>query len=131
MEKLPQDIDDYISSFPQNIQYLLQEIRATIRNHAPDAQEAISYGMPTFRQSGNLVHFAAHKQHIGFYPGSSGILAFKDRISMYKNAKGSVQFPFNQPLPLDLVAEMVEFRVQENSFKEAAKKKSKQTFRKF
>lgn len=107
-------IDAYIASFPAAVQHQLQELRATIRAAAPEAEEAISYQMPTFRLHGNLVHFAAYKSHIGFYPAPSGIAAFQERLSRYKGAKGSVQFPLGQPLPLDLVAEIVRFRVAEN-----------------
>ncbi len=107
-------IDEYIASFPEDIQTLLETMRATIRSAAPDAEETISYGMPTFRLKGNLVHFAACKKHIGFYPVPSGIEAFKQELAAYKGAKGSVQFPLNQPLPLDLISRIVTFRVAEN-----------------
>jgi uncharacterized protein YdhG (YjbR/CyaY superfamily) len=107
-------IDEYIASFPPDIQARLDAMRATIRAAAPDAKEKISYGMPTFFLKGNLVHFAAFKQHIGFYPAPRGIDEFKEELSIYKGAKGSVQFPFGQPLPLDLVTRIVRFRVAEN-----------------
>ncbi len=107
-------IDEYIATFPAEVQKLLQEMRATIRAAAPEAQEKISYQMPTFYLKGNLVHFAAHQKHIGFYPVPSGIEAFQTELAAYKGAKGSVQFPFDQPLPLDLVRRIVEFRVAEN-----------------
>jgi uncharacterized protein YdhG (YjbR/CyaY superfamily) len=107
-------IDAYIASFPEETQALLKAMRATIRTAAPDAEEKISYQMPTFFLKGNLVHFAAFKQHIGFYPAPRGIEEFKEELSIYKGAKGSVQFPFDQPLPLDLVARIVRFRVAEN-----------------
>ena len=107
-------IDAYIASFPDEIQALLEAMRATIRAAAPEAEEKISYQMPTFFLQGNLVHFAAFKQHIGFYPAPRGIEEFKEELSTYKGAKGSVQFPFDQPLPLDLVARIVRFRVAEN-----------------
>jgi len=116
-------IDEYIASFPAEVQVILQELRATIRAAAPKAQEKISYQMPTFFQDGNLVHFAAFKNHIGFYPAPRGIEAFQEELSVYKGAKGSVQFPINQPLPLDLVRRIVEFRVSENT--KAAEEKSK------
>ncbi len=109
----PANIDEYISGFPTAVQELLQQMRATIRSAAPDAKEAIKYRMPTFILRENLVHFAAYRSHIGFYPTSSGIAAFADQLSPYKHAKGSVQFPLNQPLPLDLVAKIVKFRVAE------------------
>ena len=107
-------IDEYIASFPPDIQARLEAMRATIRAAAPDAEEKISYQMPTFFLKGNLVHFAAFKQHIGFYPAPRGIEEFKEELSTYKGAKGSVQFPLDQPLPLDLVARIVRFRVAEN-----------------
>jgi uncharacterized protein YdhG (YjbR/CyaY superfamily) len=100
--------------FPENIQVLLESMRQAIHEAAPEAQETISYQMPTFRQNGNLVHFAAYKKHIGFYPTPSGIEAFKDELSRYESAKGSVRFPLDQALPLDLVRRIVEFRVKEN-----------------
>ncbi len=107
-------IDAYIASFPKDIQERLNALRAAIRAAAPQAEETISYQMPTFRLKGNLVHFAAHKNHIGFYPTPSGRAAFQDELSAYKGAKGSVQFPLDQPLPLDLVQRIVRFRVEEN-----------------
>ncbi|WP_055665138.1 iron chaperone [Desnuesiella massiliensis] len=107
-------IDEYISQFPPDIQDILQRLRAVIKEAAPEAQEKISYQMPTFTLHGNLVHFAAHKNHIGFYPAPSGIEAFKDRLSEYKGAKGSVQFPIERPLPYGLVKDIVKFRVEEN-----------------
>ena len=110
-------IDDYINSFPKDIQELLKQIRLTIKNTAPEAIETINYKMPTFQFNGNLVHFAAYKQHIGFYPAPSGIEAFKKDLSEYKWAKGSVQFPLDKTIPLDLIAEIVKFRVIENSKK--------------
>ena len=120
----PKNIDDYIAEFPQDIQERLQLMRATIRQAAPKATEAISYQMPTFKLDGNLVHFAAFKNHIGFYPVPTGIEAFKKELSVYKTAKGSVQFPHNQPLPLKLITRIVKFRVKENSAKMRAKAKS-------
>lgn len=118
-------IDEYIATFPPEIQQKLEAIRATIKAAAPEAVEKISYQMPTFYLHGNLVHFAAFKQHIGFYPTPSGIEAFQDELSAYKGAKGSVQFPLDQPLPLDLVRRMVEYRVAENLQSAAAKKRKK------
>jgi uncharacterized protein YdhG (YjbR/CyaY superfamily) len=114
-------IDAYIATFPKDIQEILNALRATIRAAAPDAEETISYQMPTFRLKGNLVHFAVHKNHIGFYPTPSGIAAFQEELSAYKGAKGSVQFPLDQPLPLDLVQRIVRFRVEENQTAAAAK----------
>jgi uncharacterized protein YdhG (YjbR/CyaY superfamily) len=119
----PKDIDEYIVSFPDNIQKILQQLRTTIKKSAPDAEEVISYGIPAYRQNGILVYFAVHKSHIGFYPTPTGIEAFKKEIAAYKWAKGSVQFPLDKPLPLGLITEIVKFRVKENSQK--AKKKLK------
>jgi len=108
------NVDAYIASFPEHIRHKLQQMRDAIRVAAPDASETISYGMPTFRLHGNLVHFAAYPKHIGFYPTPSGITAFQHELSDFKYAKGSVQFPIDQPLPLDLVSRVVRFRVKEN-----------------
>jgi len=119
----PNNIDEYISGFPKDIQEILEKIRTTIRNAAPDAEEAISYQMPTFKQNGNLVHFAAFKNHIGFYPVPSGIEKFKNKLSAYIAGKGTVRFPLDKPIPYDLISEIVKFRVQENLEKAAAKKK--------
>jgi uncharacterized protein YdhG (YjbR/CyaY superfamily) len=107
-------IDEYIRTFPEDVQIILKKMRVTIRKAAPEAQEVISYRIPTFRLNGNLVHFAAFKNHIGFYPTSSGIEAFNDELSPYKRAKGSVQFPIDRPVPYDLVKKIVLFRVKEN-----------------
>jgi uncharacterized protein YdhG (YjbR/CyaY superfamily) len=107
-------IDEYIATFPENVQKILQELRAVIKASAPDATEKISYQMPTFFLHGNLVHFAAFKKHIGFYPAPRGIEAFQQELSMYKGAKGSVQFPIDKPLPLELISRIVKFRVAEN-----------------
>jgi uncharacterized protein YdhG (YjbR/CyaY superfamily) len=120
----PTDIDSYIADFPEATQALLQQIRATIQAAAPEATETISYAIPTFVYYGNLVHFAGYKEHIGFYPGAAGIEAFKEDISKYKWAKGSVQFPLNEPLPLDLVTRIVNYRLAQNVAKAAKKKKS-------
>jgi uncharacterized protein YdhG (YjbR/CyaY superfamily) len=114
-------IDEYIRSFPKEIQKLLNEVRAAIKSAAPEASEKISYQIPTFYLNGNLVHFAAFKNHIGFYPTSSGISAFKDELKEYKSAKGSVQFPLDKPMPIDLIKKIVKFRVLENTQKPAKK----------
>ena len=119
----PKTIDEYIAIYPKETQVLMETLRATIRKAAPDAEETINYQMPTFTLMGNLVHFAAYKNHIGFYPAPSGIEAFKKEISLYKWAKGSVQFPIDKPLPLTLVSKIVKFRVKENLEKAKAKKK--------
>jgi uncharacterized protein YdhG (YjbR/CyaY superfamily) len=107
-------MDEYIGAFPKNVQDILQKLRGVIRESAPQAEEAISYGIPTFKLNGNLVHFAAYKNHIGFYPTSSAIMAFKKKLSPYKQSKGTVQFPIDKPIPLDLVKKIVRFRVKEN-----------------
>ena len=117
----PTDIDAYISGYPEAIRKLLQEIRDTIKKAAPQAEEVISYGMPAFRQSGMLVWFAAFKNHIGFYPIPSGIEAFKDELSAFKGTKGSIHFPLDKPLPVDLISRIVSFRLTENMIKESAK----------
>lgn len=120
----PNTIDEYITGFPKDIQILLEQIRETIKKAAPDAEEAIKYAIPTFMQNGsNLVHFAAFKQHIGLYPTPAGIEEFKKELSVYPNAKGSVQFPLNKPMPLNLISRIVKFLVKKNS--EAIKKKKK------
>jgi len=116
------NVDQYIASFPKDIQKLLQQVRSTIRKSAPEAKEIISYGMPAFNFKGNLVFFAAFKNHIGFYPTSSGIEAFKKELSIYKGAKGSVQFPLDKPLPIKLISKIVKFRVMENLEKAKTKK---------
>ncbi len=107
------DIDRYIAAFPSDVQNILQKIRVTIRKAAPKAEETIKYGIPTFTLNGNLVHFAGFKKHIGFYPAPSGIEKFKDEVSVYKGAKGSVQFPLDKPIPYDLISRIVKFRVKE------------------
>jgi uncharacterized protein YdhG (YjbR/CyaY superfamily) len=112
-------IDQYIRSFPEPVQKKLEMLRALIREQAPHAQEKISYRIPTFFLNGNLVHFAAYSRHIGFYPTSSGIRAFKSKLSKYKNSKGSVQFPIEEPLPVDLIKKIVKFRVEENMGKKS------------
>jgi uncharacterized protein YdhG (YjbR/CyaY superfamily) len=119
--KKVETINEYIAEFPKDIQALLQQMRKAVQEAAPAATERISYGMPTFFQNGNLVHFAAFKAHIGFYPAPSGIEKFQKELSKYKGAKGSVQFPLDEPLPLALVSKIVKFRVQENSKKPAKK----------
>jgi uncharacterized protein YdhG (YjbR/CyaY superfamily) len=117
-------IDEYIATFPAEVQSILQELRATIKAAAPEAVEKISYQMPTFFLNGNLVHFAAYKNHIGFYPAPRGIEAFKQELSAYEGSKGAIRFPIDKPLPLELIGRMVKFRVAENVAK-AAKKSTK------
>ena len=107
-------IDGYIASFPIEVQEKLNMIRKVIREEAPDAEEKISYQMPTFAYYGNLVHFAAYSKHIGFYPAPSGIEAFQEELKEYKGAKGSVQFPLSKPIPYELIRKIVRFRLEEN-----------------
>lgn len=107
-------IDEYIAGFPAEIQQKLHEMRRVIHETAPEATEKISYQMPTFFLNGNLVHFAAFKNHIGFYPAPTGLDAFKEEISKYPNSKGAVQFPLDRPVPFDLVRRIVEYRREEN-----------------
>ncbi len=110
----PKTIDDYIKGFPQDVREILEKIRMTIRKAAPDAEETIKYQIPTFTLKGNLVHFAAFKKHIGFYPAPTGIEKFKDELSVYEGAKGSVKFPWDKPIPFALISKIVKFRVKEN-----------------
>ena len=116
-------VDAYIAQFPPDVQERLQALRAAIREAAPDAAEKISYQMPTFHQHGNVVHFAAFKDHISLFPGSSGVTAFAHRLAAYKTSKGTIQFPYGKPLPLDLVKEIVRYRVDENCRIADARKK--------
>ena len=118
-------IDDYIAGFAKDVQVILEELRATIGKAAPEAEETINYQIPTFTVKGNLVHFAAYKSHIGFYPTPSGIAAFKKELSAYEGAKGSVQFPIDKPLPLRLITKIVKFRVKENLGRAERKVKSR------
>ncbi len=120
---VPADVDAYIKSFDEPQRSHLEAIRKCIRETAPDAEECISYQMPAYKLQGMLVYFAGYEKHIGFYPGAAGIANFKDEIKGYKNAKGSVQFPLDKPLPLELVKRITAFRVQENLDKAALKKK--------
>lgn len=121
-----ESIDHYISTFPPDIQEILELIRQVIREAAPEATEKISYQMPTFAQHGNVVHFAAFKRHIGFYPAPSGIVAFEQELAPYIAGKGTIQFPLDKPIPYELITKIVKFRVAENIAKaerKAAKKK--------
>ena len=124
-DRAPENIDQYIAGFPPEVQQTLEKLRTAIRKAAPEAEEAIKYRMPTFVLNGNLLHFAAYRNHIGFYPTPSGVEAFKDELSRYKSAKGSVQFPIDQPLPFSLVEKIVEFRVKEVRAKSAAKERKR------
>lgn len=121
----PENIDSYIASFTPQVQQLLQQARKTIQKAAPEAEEAINYGMPTFKLHGILVHFAAFTNHIGFYALPSGNEAFQKELSAYKTGKGSIQFPLDKPLPLDLITKIVTFRVEENKAKAKLKSKKK------
>lgn len=113
----PANIDEYIATFPSEVQVILEKLRQTIRQAAPDATEKISYQMPTFYLNGNLVHFAVFKKHIGFYPAPSGITAFQDALMEYKTSKGAIQFPIDAAIPHALVKKIVQFRVKENQAK--------------
>ena len=125
MIKIVPDIDAYIYEQPEANKRSLNSIRSLIRSVAPEAQECINYGIPTFKLNGNLVHFAAYKSHIGFYPGASGIAAFANELSAFKTSKGTVQFSNDNPLPLDHIRRIVEFRIKENAAKPKAKAKPK------
>jgi uncharacterized protein YdhG (YjbR/CyaY superfamily) len=111
---VPKNIDEYIASFPDDIQERLQKIRMTIREAAPDAEEKISYKMPAFYLKGDLVYFAAYKKHIGVYPTPAGNEQFQKKLAAYKAAKGTARFPLNKPIPFDLIRELVRFRIEEN-----------------
>lgn len=118
-------IDEYIRQFPKEVQDILQNLREVIKESAPDAVEKISYQMPAFSWNGNLVYFAANKNHIGFYPTPSGIAAFQHKLTEFKSSKGAVQFPKDKPLPYELISEIVKFRVAENRKKSEGKVKKK------
>jgi uncharacterized protein YdhG (YjbR/CyaY superfamily) len=109
-----QTVDEYICAFPQNIQIMLQGLRCAIKEAAPHATETISYQMPAFKQNGVLVYFGAFKKHIGFFPTDSGVAEFKEKLGKYKTSKGTIQFPLDEPLPIELVKDIVRFRVKEN-----------------
>lgn len=118
---VPENIDSYIAEFPAEAQAKMQQMRAAIREAAPDAAETIGYAMPTFKLHGNLVHFAGYERHIGFYPGAAPLVHFARQLQGYKTSKGGIQFPLDKPLPLQLVKEITLFRVQENLAKKAKK----------
>ena len=120
------DIDEYIAGFPGEVQSVMQELRSAIKKAAPKAQETISYQMPTFTLEGNLVHFAGHKNHIGFYPAPSGIDYVSKKLSGFELSKGTIRFPLDRPIPFDLIKRIVQLRVTENLEKAAAKKALKQ-----
>lgn len=123
----PKSIDEYIAAFPDDVQEILEAIRATIKKAAPEAEETISYQMPTFTLNGRyLVYFAAYKKHIGFYPAPIGNAEFQEELPAYAKGKGTAQFPLNKPIPLDLISKIVTFRVKENlEIAEAKRKKKK------
>ena len=116
-KKAPESIDEYIGTFPKEIRSKLESIRKAVKEEAPDAKEVISYGMPAFKLNRVLVYFAAQQKHIGFYPTASGISAFEEELSQFKHSKGAVQFPIDEPVPLELVRKMVRFRVKEDMAK--------------
>ena len=119
----PKTIDEYIAGFPDDVQTILEKIRMTIRKAAPRAEETIKYQIPTFTLRGNLVHFAAYKKHIGFYPAPRGIEEFKNELSVYEGGKGTVQFPLDKPIPFGLISRIVKFRVKKSLEKAEAKGK--------
>ncbi len=112
-------IDEFISNYPDNVQVILQKIRQSIHEVAPEAEEKISYGIPTFTLNGNLVHFSAYKHHIGFYPGSEAILAFTDDLKPYITSKGTVQFPLDKPIPYGLIKKITKYRVQQGDMRQS------------
>lgn len=120
-----QNIDEYIAGCPVELQSTLQRIRAVIHETAPQASEAISYGMPTFKLEGNVVHFAVFKDHYGFFPAASGVEHFQDKLAAYTTSKGTIQFPLDQPVPYDLIREITAYRVTENLQRAEAKKNKK------
>ena len=109
----PKSMNEYIERYPENIQVILQKIRLTVKRAAPDAKEAISYQIPTFKLGGNLVHFAAFTKHISFFPTSSGIAKFKKELEVYETSKGTVRFPIGKPIPYELISKITKFRVKE------------------
>jgi uncharacterized protein YdhG (YjbR/CyaY superfamily) len=121
----PRDIDEYIAAFPNDVQKILTKIRMTIRKAAPDAEETIKYQMPTFTLNGNLVHFAAFKKHIGFYPAPRGNDTFKDELSGYEGEKSTVRFPLDKPIPFHLISRIVKFNAKKHLERAAVKGKKK------
>lgn len=107
-------IDEYIAGFPKEVQPILEQVRHAIKKAVPQAEECICWGMPTFKQNGNVVHFAGHKNHVGLYPGESGIEMFKEELTDYKTSKGAIQFPLNKPMPLTLITKIAKYRAKEN-----------------
>ena len=125
-DKAPATIDEYIRQFPEPVADILQQIRQAIHEIAPEASEKISYQMPTFYLFGNLVHFAAFKDHIGFFPAASGVEAFTEELTNYSTSKGTIRFPLDKPIPYDLIRRITEYRVSENRQKATDKKKGTQ-----
>ena len=123
--KVAGNIDEYIERFPENVQAILQKLRATIRKAAPGAEEVVSYQMPAFKYHGMLVYFAGYKNHIGFYPTSSPMKVFKKELAGYKTSKGAIQFPMEKAIPSTLVRNIVKFRIKENLEKESTKLRKK------
>ena len=123
MNKKPATVEEYISSFPPDIQELLQQVRLTIQEAAPDAEECIAYGMPAYKLNGPLVYFAGYDKHIGFYPTGSHVQVFKDELAAYKTSKGAIQFPLDKSIPKALVKKIVRYRIDEDTEKANAKKK--------
>ncbi len=121
----PRNIDEYIASFPEVVQAVLEKVRQTIKDAAPEAEETIKYQMPTFTLKGNLVHFAAYQKHIGLYPAPSGVEEFKAELSVFESGKGTLRFSLDKPMPYDLISRIVKYRVQENLEKATAKGKKK------
>ena len=121
----PQNIDEYIAGFPENVQALMHQLRETINKAAPDAKEKISWGMATFTQNGNLIHFAGHTNHIGIYPGLEAMEVFKDKLTSFKTSKGGIQFPYNKPIPFDLVTEIVSLNIKLRKKEKEEKEKKK------
>src|SRR5215831_863323 len=121
----PKDIDDYISTFPDDVQGILEKVRETIRQAAPEAKETISYMMPAFKQHGILVYFAAWEKHIGMYPPISGNKTLEKAVARYAGPKGNLQFPLDEPIPYDLIERIVRLRVKQDSAKAAATRKKR------
>ncbi|MFH6982913.1 iron chaperone [Marinoscillum luteum] len=123
-KEAPQSVDEYIADFPIEVQEILKAIRKVIQQAAPEATESISYGIPTFSQNGVLVHFGGYKQHIGFYPAPRAIEVFKEELSGYEGGKGTIKFPLNKPIPMELITRIVQYRLAENLNKSKNKKAS-------
>ena len=123
-KEAPQSVDEYIADFPIEVQEILKAIRKVIQQAAPESTESISYGIPTFSQNGVLVHFGGYKQHIGFYPAPRAIEVFKEELSGYEGGKGTIKFPLNKPIPMELITRIVQYRLAENLDKSKNKKAS-------